>query len=1348
MLKKEPISSRQKRSMIIAGIMIAFFIVLLGVIASYITRFDKKLAEESQTHLAEVASYVTTHMTSVVTNTQSALTAVAAAIDTLDTNELRMDYLTRIADQYSFAYIGCAGADGKLYATVDSESVDISGQDYFKSAMRGESKVSDLTRKIFTDRAVSGILLSVPLGKDDPKGVVVAMMEIPQLGEALSLESFGGEGYSYVFDKEGTIIMRTQRLDFNNLFKAWDTADFKKGYSYDAFIADIKANKEGIVYYSYLGVEKIAYYYPIPFNNWTIVNIVPEEVVTGRADSLTRELILIGIAIVFVFSALIFLVMRFYRISESSKHATDAKSAFLASMSHEIRTPMNAIVGISEILLRDNLTSGQRGKVLNILNSGKGLLTIINDILDLSKIESGKFSIVEEAYELESLLYDLTVIAAIRIGEKPVEFLIEMDHHLPRSFLGDMGRVKQVLLNIVGNAIKFTDSGSIRLIISGTKKDGEWLLSMEVRDSGIGIKKEDLDQLFISFNQVDTKRNHNIEGTGLGLVISLGLCKLMGGAITVTSEYGKGSSFHITIRQKVVSENELPAIEKCKDIYSLLVYEPSDILREYESSCMDQFGLQYDMCQVYGLFLDKLENNQYTHVLASCSTLNELKPVIQARKLLPVTMYRLYEHSMIDMDAINVYIPLFSLLLPYALNGISELVGRPKNASMSRGDFYPMPYVSILVVDDNLVNIQVAEGLMEPYHMKIDHVLSGEEAVLAVQNQTYDLVLMDHMMPGIGGIEATKRIRALTREECRTIPVVALTANASSDARRMFLSEGFDDFLSKPIEMQKLDHVLHKYLKQINNSRAARCKTEKQLAETYQESAPILKPDLEVPPDIPSLEVDFEYGLRQMNSITTYAIVLTTYLESVKEKLSMLTEWLETDRERFIIEIHGLKSSNAAIGAKELSKTAAELEQEGKDGRFDEIRSKLPLFLTRSNRALQEIEAYLEASKPKKDPLAGKTLELVQPPVPEPAVAICEENRKHIVIVDDDKVNRELAEQVLEEEYHLTKLESGEALLKFLADTKPDMILLDIQMPGISGYETLEMIRLHKEWRDIPVIFLTGQSDIESERTGFRLGAKDFIKKPFDHVVMRSRIRSQMELYHYQTELQNIISDKTELVEELQHVITMGWAEVIESRDGTTGSHVRHTTSYYKVLLDLLNETPSYKERISKESQADLLRASALHDIGKIGISDMVLKKPGPLTSQEFDDMKKHVNIGAGMIQKIIDGTRPDKFLLYAKDMALYHHERWDGTGYPHGLQGNEIPLYVQLLTIADIYDALTAVRPYKRAFTFEEAFDIMNKDRGRFYSPALFDLIKDNRELLRRELEKVTQEGLRLEGV
>lgn len=348
-----------------------------------------------------------------------------------------------------------------------------------------------------------------------------------------------------------------------------------------------------------------------------------------------------------------------------------------------------------------------------------------------------------------------------------------------------------------------------------------------------------------------------------------------------------------------------------------------------------------------------------------------------------------------------------------------------------------------------------------------------------------------------------------------------------------------------------------------------------------------------------------------------------------------------------------------------------------------------------------------------------------------------ESSKKHIVVVDDEPVNLALAENALNGNYKLTKLISGDQLFKFLTRKKPDMILLDVQMPDMDGYEVLRRLSEDPLQKDIPVIFLTSQSDAASEKRGFRLGAKDFIRKPFDNEIMLARIKSQMELYDYRTHLEDVIDEKAAQITNLQHVLTISWAEMIESRDGTTGAHVRNTTAYFELLVKELASQPKHEAELPEALLSELLRASTLHDIGKIGISDTILKKPGPLDKDEFLQMKLHSQIGADMIGKIMTQTDFDTFLHYAKAMANFHHERWDGTGYPSGLKGLDIPIYVRALSVVDVYDALTSVRPYKRAFTHQEAMAIIDGDCGKFFDPDIFSAfvkIEDRVASLKKE--------------
>lgn len=950
-MAKEKINKAKRSRIIVSAIILVSFLgIFVGLVSLYIQKFDRTLELENKSHLSELSGNISFNMMTVVQDTQKALKTASKAMSYIDSEELKMEYMDSVRKQYSFAYVGYAGQDGKLYATDESQSVDVSEEDYFIDAMHGKSVVTDLKRKIFTDKAVTGVIFSVPMAAEGNGGALVAMLDISKLGYALGIESFGGEGYCYIIDKEGELILQTKSMDYSNYFRMLSNVKFEKEYTLPQFLKDVKEEKEGLMLYSNMGVEKYAYYSPLGINSWTIINLVPKEAVAAKTITLTRELAIIGVIIILIFMTLMVFTLFYFGVSQDSRRAAESKSAFLANMSHEIRTPMNVIVGISEILLRDNLTPKQRDNVLSIINSGKGLLTIINDILDLSKIESGKFTIIDEPYEVESLLYDLTAVAAIRIGEKPIEFMIEIDPSLPRQLIGDMSRVKQILLNVLGNAVKFTSTGFIHLEIGYQKDEKDILLSIEVKDTGIGIKEEDIKSLFESFNQVDTHRNRNVEGTGLGLAISKNLCELMDGTISVKSVYGEGAVFTVTIRQKV--DDSTPLVNAVNEKTAVLICEPSEILRSYEKSCMNKLGVSCEFCRNQEEFENMLKHNCYTHALARRDILRNMDIDTEYKNLHLIRLLGLKEQSLMDSGGINIQIPLFEAQLSFVLNNGTESLHAPKYVGIDNNVIEAMPYVRILIVDDNEVNIQVAMGLMNPYGMKMDCVLSGREAIAAIQKESYDLVFMDHMMPEMDGVEATRLIRELPNGE--KLPIIALSANATQEAERLFAKAGFDDFLAKPIETSKLNKVLRKWLKDINGERAEEFSGVLSNIAVVTNAMPVWIWDFD------KSEVDFRDGLMRMGSLKTYMNILQTYLRTTDAKVQLLTDWSENDIERFIVEIHGLKGASMAVSAYNLGSLAEELEAKGKKGSLGEIKAALPHFLKQCKKIFIEIKAFLK----------------------------------------------------------------------------------------------------------------------------------------------------------------------------------------------------------------------------------------------------------------------------------------------------------------------------------------------------------------------------------------------------
>lgn len=387
------------------------------------------------------------------------------------------------------------------------------------------------------------------------------------------------------------------------------------------------------------------------------------------------------------------------RERDRADEANAAKSQFLSNMSHEIRTPMNAVVGMTDILLREKPKEPDASYLEIIKSSGNALLDIINDILDFSKIESGKMEIVNGEYSLYNMINELKMIFTTRVGEKPIRMIYEIDEKLPAVLYGDSVRVRQIIINIVNNAIKFTDSGYVKIKVDSMPADTKTTnLNISVQDTGQGIREEDKDKLFESFTRINSQKNHATEGTGLGLTITKQLVELMGGSISVDSTYGEGTTFAINLPQTVIDAT-----------YA------KDVVRRQND--------------------------------------NEVQ-------------------------------------------------------------YFEAPDAKILLVEDSGVNVRVAKGLLKPLKLQIDVAENGLIALEKVTQKKYDIILMDHMMPVMDGIEASKKIREMNDEYYKRVPIIALTANAITGAKEEFLEAGMNDFVSKPIKINDILLALRKWMPQ------------------------------------------------------------------------------------------------------------------------------------------------------------------------------------------------------------------------------------------------------------------------------------------------------------------------------------------------------------------------------------------------------------------------------------------------------------------------------------------------------------------------------------------------------
>lgn len=518
------------------------------------------------------------------------------------------------------------------------------------------------------------------------------------------------------------------------------------------------------------------------------------------------------------------------RLVLQTEDANRAKTNFVSNMSHEIRTPMNSIVGITEILLRSRHSPKEQEYLLNIQSSGRVLLTIINDVLDCSKMEAGKMQLFDEPYDTCSLFHDLRISMENRIGHSGLELIYDIDQDIPCKLKGDMGRIRQVIINLVNNAIKYTEKGSVRFSVHVRQKNTDKvMLYYEVADTGIGIRKGDQKILFDAFQRVEMDRNRYVEGTGLGLTISQNLVNMMGGVIEVESEYGKGSRFFFTIEQTIIDPTPVSAVN-----YN----GQKDNVTEKEAECL-----------------------------------------------------------------------------------------------------FIAPEAHILLVDDNELNLVVAKELLKPLRMQIDTAENGLQAVKMVRGSQYDLVLMDHMMPVMDGIEAAKAIRALPEDKYQKLPIIALTANAMVDARKEFLNAGMNGFVAKPIDFARICNQLKLWLPKDLVRDVPKEEAKKLLADDLS--------DREIQPEDPQMGFSFEEGVNHCGSKAALMKTIRIFYRTIDSKANKIEQCLKEGLiGDYVIEVHALKSSALLIGAVPLSEAAKELEDYGKQGKTEVLEEKTPDVLT------------------------------------------------------------------------------------------------------------------------------------------------------------------------------------------------------------------------------------------------------------------------------------------------------------------------------------------------------------------------------------------------------------------
>ncbi len=647
---------------------------------------------------------------------------------------------------------------------------------------------------------------------------------------------------------------------------------------------------------------------------------------------------------------------------ERAEYANQAKSDFLANMSHEIRTPMNAIIGMCELVLReDDISDRVRENCFNIKNSGKNLLSIINDVLDFSKIDSGRMEIVNGEFSIVTLLNDVINMADARKGSKKLEIIVCVDPTIPQVLIGDEIRIRQVVINLMTNAIKFTESGTVILRVSQTRQEYGINLLVQVIDTGIGISEENQEKLFTSFQQVDTKKNRAVEGTGLGLAISKKLVNNMGGFVSVRSKYGRGSTFKFVVPLGVADEKPLGTVKEAEQVFGLTYFEldkfrDDRIKTEYErliTEISEQLHIKFVRCDTFEEFRREMDSGRITHSFLGREEFIAHREYCEAlREKVQIMVIQDRENAInLPADIKCIYKPFYVLSVVSALNNedsIRNLIGQK-----DMGIHFTAPKARVLIVDDNVINLKVAEGLMRPYHMQIITAESGAAAIRLLRSKDFDLVFMDHMMPEMDGVETTRHIRDMEGEYYQKLPIISLTANAVNGVRDMFLREGFNDFMAKPIELQTLDRILRAHLP----AKLIQPAVSEQSNKDDRRSKKIVDERLAM--------FNTEIGMMYTGGVEEiYLEILESYAQKGVDKCQRIRSLFEQkDWKNYVIEVHALKSTSMSIGAVRLSEAAKELEIAGKAGEYKVIEEKNEKLLKLYEEVIEIAREYVRTSR-------------------------------------------------------------------------------------------------------------------------------------------------------------------------------------------------------------------------------------------------------------------------------------------------------------------------------------------------------------------------------------------------
>ncbi len=698
------------------------------------------------------------------------------------------------------------------------------------------------------------------------------------------------------------------------------------------------------------------------------------------------------------------------------------KDDFVANTSHELRTPINTISGMSEILLQEDLSESAHREALDIQMTGIELHTIVSDIMDYAALEADMLALAPRAYNITSTINDVMNMTVFQNREKNLEVIFDCDPGIPCLLYGDEQQLRRVMNNLIGNAIKFTNEGGVTVNVGFRPEEYGVNLLVRIKDTGIGLSEEQQEQIFQSFYQADTDRSRTAEGLGLGLTISSALIKRMGGFLTVSSQQGQGSEFSFSIPQKVMDDRPCIALTHPERVNAIWYYnaetteslirddyidhinhiqEHLDILM-HRSSSLSELRRRLRQGSFTHLFIgldEYLEDTEYfDEVSSEMSTI-----LIIDRDQQPPAKTRMH----------ILYKPYNAMTLAEMFNG-GDILDNPRKYQEARR--FEAPTAKVLVVDDNLMNLKVVEGLLRKYRIKITAASSGEEALAQIESRDYDFVFMDHMMPGMDGIECFHAIRNKEGSYFSQVPIIALTANAIAGAREMFLEEGFSDFVAKPIDNALLNEVLETYIPEEKK----RFVEEEKPPQPVPGASPEVAAEAQQDPFTQMEGIDMATALTYCGgSLDDYIDLVRVYLSTSGKTFNDIVDFHDRkDWKNYAILVHALKSSSKTIGASKLAEIAYTEEMAAKAEDVDTIEAHHEALLAEYKRVLGVLAANPEIAE---DPTRHMVAEAQQK-----GKKAASGNLTSLDITEWDKLKAELTQ--------LLETFEGDAVEQFLQD--------------------------------------------------------------------------------------------------------------------------------------------------------------------------------------------------------------------------------------------------------------------------------------------------------------------------